>query len=99
MMGSGGVADPTRGGARRRRGAALVGVGGGVLPVRPLRRTSWTPSARARGRQYSSDLSRLMSEFNANPASSDEFLRSFLQRTASELDTLAVQQGARADGG
>jgi hypothetical protein len=40
-------------------------------------------------RQYSSDLSRLMSEFNANPSSSDDFLKSFLQRTASELDNLA----------
>ena len=40
-------------------------------------------------RQYSSDLSRLMSEFNANPSSSEDFLKSFLQRTASELDNLA----------
>jgi hypothetical protein len=40
-----------------------------------------------------------MSEFNANPASSDEFLRSFLQRTASELDTLAVQLGGASGQG
>jgi hypothetical protein len=44
-------------------------------------------------RQYSSDLSRLMSEFNSNPSSSDEFLKSFLQRTASELDNMS-QMGA-----
>lgn len=40
-------------------------------------------------RQYSSDLARLMSEFNQNPSSSDEFLKSFLMRTASELDALS----------
>jgi hypothetical protein len=43
-------------------------------------------------RQYSSDLSRLMSEFNANPTSSDDFLKSFIQRSASELDILAALQ-------
>jgi len=40
-------------------------------------------------RQYSSDLARLMSEFNSNPSSSEEFLKSFLMRTASELDALS----------
>jgi hypothetical protein len=44
-------------------------------------------------RQYSSDLSRLMSEFNQNPTSSDDFLKSFIQRTASELDILANMEG------
>lgn len=48
-------------------------------------------------RQYSSDLSRLMSEFNNNPGSSDDFLKSFLQRTASELDFMA--QGQDSSGG
>ena len=47
------------------------------------------PTGTGPRRQYSSDLSRLMSEFNANPSSSDDFLKSFLQRTASELDNLA----------
>jgi len=47
------------------------------------------PTATGPRRQYSSDLSRLMSEFNANPSSSDDFLKSFLQRSASELDNLA----------
>jgi hypothetical protein len=45
-------------------------------------------------RQYSSDLSRLMSEFNANPTTSDDFLKSFIQRSASELDILASTQNA-----
>ena len=45
-------------------------------------------------RQYSSDLSRLMSEFNANPTTSDDFLKSFIQRSASELDVLASLQSA-----
>ena len=45
-------------------------------------------------RQYSSDLSRLMSEFNANPTTSDDFLKSFIQRSASELDILASIQNA-----
>ena len=44
-------------------------------------------------RVYSSDLSRIMSEFNNNPSSSDEFLKSFLQRTASELDNMAQMGG------
>ena len=30
-----------------------------------------------------------VAEFNANPSSSEDFLKSFLQRTASELDNLA----------
>ena len=45
-------------------------------------------------RQYSSDLSRLMSEFNANPTTSDDFLKSFIQRSASELDVLASLRSA-----
>ena len=99
MMGSGGVADPTRGEwARSGAGAALVGVGGGG-PSGPTPSAYLDPVGAGPRRQYSSDLSRLMSEFNANPASSDEFLRSFLQRTASELDTLAVQQGGASGQG
>ena len=38
-----------------------------------------------------------MSEFNANPSSSEDFLKSFLQRTASELDNLA-QLGSKWTG-
>tara|TARA_B110000459_G_C16336533_1_gene370367 strand:+ start:522 stop:641 length:120 start_codon:yes stop_codon:yes gene_type:complete len=34
-----------------------------------------------------------MSEFNQNPTSSDDFLKSFIQRTASELDILANMEG------
>jgi len=56
-------------------------------------RTLFDPVASGPRRQYSSDLSRLMSEFNSNPSSSDEFLKSFLQRTASELDNMS-QMGA-----
>ena len=48
-------------------------------------------------RQYSSDLSRLMSEFNANPTTSDDFLKSFIQRSASELDILASLQSGPAN--
>lgn len=43
-------------------------------------------------RQYSSDLARLMSEFNANPSSGDEFVRQYLARSASELDAIAAIQ-------
>ena len=32
-----------------------------------------------------------MSEFNTNPAQGDEFVRQFLQRSASELDALAAE--------
>jgi hypothetical protein len=35
-----------------------------------------------------------MSEFNANPTTSDDFLKSFIQRSASELDILASTQNA-----
>jgi len=47
-------------------------------------------------RQYSSDLARLMSEFNNNPSSSDDFIKSFLTRTASELDALSQKDPAAA---
>ena len=63
-------------------------------------RTLFDPIAAAGGprRQYSSDLSRLMSEFNSNPSSSDDFLKSFLQRTASELDSLASMGERKGSG-
>ena len=47
-------------------------------------------------RQYSSDLSRLMSEFNTDPAQGDEFVRQYLQRSASELDAIAAIQGSES---
>lgn len=47
--------------------------------------------SRQMSRQYSSDLARLMSEFNTDPAQGDEFVRQFLQRSASELDAIAAQ--------
>ena len=47
--------------------------------------------SRRMSRQYSSDLARLMSEFNTDPAQGDEFVRQFLQRSASELDALAAE--------
>jgi len=50
-------------------------------------------------RQYSSDLSRLMSEFEAHPSHADEFVRTYLARSASELDAVAALQNAeKADG-
>ena len=45
-------------------------------------------------RQYSSDLSRLMSEFEAHPSHADEFVRTYLARSASELDAVAALQNA-----
>ena len=48
--------------------------------------------SRQMSRQYSSDLARLMSEFNANPSSGDEFVRQYLARSASELDAIAAIQ-------
>ena len=47
--------------------------------------------SRRMSRQYSSDLARLVSEFNTDPAQGDEFVRQFLQRSASELDALAAE--------
>ena len=49
-------------------------------------------ASRQMSRQYSSDLSRLMSEFNANPSVADEYVRSYLARSASELDAIAAMQ-------
>ena len=46
--------------------------------------------SRQMSRQYSSDLSRLMSEFNTDPTQGDEFVRQYLQRSASELDAIAA---------
>jgi len=43
-------------------------------------------------RQYSSDLSRLMSEFDSHPSHADEFVRTYLARSASELDAVAAIQ-------
>ena len=43
-------------------------------------------------RQYSSDLARLVSEFNANPSSGDEFVMQYLARSASELDAIVAMQ-------
>ena len=52
--------------------------------------------SRQMSRQYSSDLSRLMSEFNTDPAQGDEFVRQYLQRSASELDAIAAIQGSES---
>merc|ERR1712216_778973 len=41
-------------------------------------------------RQYSSDLSRMMSEFNTDPDSSNLFLSSYNALSASELDAVAA---------
>jgi hypothetical protein len=41
-------------------------------------------------RQYSSDLSRMMSEFNTDPESSNLFLSSYNALSASELDAVAA---------
>merc|ERR1711881_354711 len=41
-------------------------------------------------RQYSSDLSRMMSEFNNDPESSNLFLSSYNALSASELDAVAA---------
>ena len=49
-------------------------------------------ASRQMSRQYSSDLSRLMSEFNANPSIADDYVRSYLARSASELDAIAAIQ-------
>ena len=82
-------------------GAAANGQGmpptGGPMSSDPTRLPSFPgyldPVGSGPRRQYSSDLSRLMSEFNQNPTSSDDFLKSFIQRTASELDILANMEG------
>ena len=41
-------------------------------------------------RQYSSDLSRVMSEFNTNPEASNVFLSNYSALSASELDAVAA---------
>lgn len=48
--------------------------------------------SRQMSRQYSSDLARLVSEFNANPSSGDEFVMQYLARSASELDAIVAMQ-------
>lgn len=89
----GGGMNGSHGSQQSLQNLPLMPSGGSNLSSDPSRMSSFPgyldPIGTGPRRQYSSDLSRLMSEFNNNPNSSDDFLKSFIQRTASELDLMA----------